>query len=495
MKGAFLVSLGALGAASAFLYWSRPERKSTLPVLTWVTTDDPVKRETAALFMKWRAAQGLPPCEMQIDHASGMMSSETAPPKQLIQGIAGLGGDLMDVSFLEVFQKSGMLTDLTAAARRGGFGVDQTYPAIRNDFLVDGRQYAFPRNVDVEMCWVNRDTFRRYGIPEPPTRWNWDQFESLGKRFVAAANPPWSHRRGFFLSSLEPVVLRRGLGLATFNETMTRCLLDDPRNVEVMRRLYRWTVEERLMPTEAEQRELASSDTNELNGALSGLASGQFGMIYHFLWALIELRPMGDLNLKVVEPFTSGFPNTQIGGGGVAVFARSRHPELAFQFLRFLTTEPFNLLVVKSGDGLPPIPAYAKTDAFLHPPGHPGERGAQEAFAKAGSEIGIAMSRSPFVPFTVMQRVDIEEMEAMLADRISPEEAARASAERINDEIATTVREDPALARLFAERVEVQKQIDARRAAGRPVPAAWISDPFYLAYYRAHGWLEKEVAP
>jgi multiple sugar transport system substrate-binding protein len=495
VKRVLLAGVGTLVAASALLYWTRPERRGTLPVLTWVTTDDPVKRETAALFRTWRAAQGLPPCEVQIDHASGMSSSGTAPPKVLIQGIVGLGGDLMDVTYLELFQKTGMLTDLTAAARRGGFGVDRTYPAIRGDFLIGGRQYGFPRNVDAEMLWVNRDTFKRYGIPEPSTRWDWDQFEQLGRRFVAAANPPGSRHRVFFLSSLEPVVIRRGLGLATFNETMTRCTLDDPRNVEVMRRLYRWTIEERLMPTETEQRELASADTTELNGAFSGLASGQFGMINSYLWALIELRLMGNLNLKVVEPFNSGFPNTQVGGGSVTVFARSRHPELAFDFLRFLTSESFNLLVIHSGDGLPPVPAYARTDAFLHPPGHPGERGAQAAFLKAATEIGIAASKSPFVLSSIVQRVDIEEMEAMLANRLSPAEAARVTAQRINDEIAVTLREDGALAQLYAARQETQRQIDARRAVGRPVPAAWISDPFLLAYYRAHGWLEKEVAP
>jgi len=27
------------------------------------------------------------------------------------------------------------------------------------------------------------------------------------------------------------------------------------------------------------------------------------------------------------------------------------------------------------------------------------------------------------------------------------------------------------------------------------VPAAWISDPFDLAYYRTRGWLEKEGSP
>lgn len=83
----------------------------------------------------------------------------------------------------------------------------------------------------------------------------------------------------------------------------------------------------------------------------------------------------------------------------------------------------------------------------------------------------------------------------MLARRLSPEDAARVTAERINAEIAYTVREDPELGQLLKEQQEIQRRIEARRAAGRPVPAAWISDPFHLAYYRARGWLEKEKAP
>ena len=495
MKQIFLTCLVGLIAASALLLWTLPEKQGKVPILTWVTDNDAMRHDTIALFHAWLAKQRLPPIDLRIT-AMDKTPYQGGASKGLIQGVSGVADDMTDIYLnqLEMFQTTGMLLDVTATARREGFGPEMTYPGIRGDFIIEGRQYGFPRSVDVTMCWVNRDTFARYGIPEPPLRWNWEQFEELGRKFVAAANPPGTRQRIFFLNRVWLPVLRRGLGLSGFNETMTRCTLDDPRNAEVLRRLYRWTVTERLMPTVAEQYSLVA-DATGFDSSFALFASGRFGIIYEGLWALIRLRPMADMRLRAVEPFSGGFPNTEVNGGPVAIYAGSRHPELAFEFLRFLTSEPYNLLVARSGDSLPPVPAYAKTQAFLHPSDRPGEQGVQAAFATAAGEIGIGASKSPFVLPSIVFRIDKEESEAVLADRISPEMGARATAARINAEIALTVRHDAALQRLFTQRLEIQRHIDAHRAAKMPVPEAWISDPFYLAYYRAHGWLEKENAP
>ena len=490
VKRTFLACLLALTAASVLLYRTLPEHRSPVPVIHWATQDDPVKRETVALFGQWLRDRGLPPIDLRIDH------SNQDTMKKLVQGVSGVGDDLLDLYFgeLEIIQATGMLTDLTDLAPREGYDLGKIYPAARSDCMVRSRQYGFPRNVDVTMCWVNRDTFARYGQPEPPTRWSWDEFEERGRRFVAAANPPGSHQRIFYINRVWPYVLRRGLGLSTFNESATRCTLDDPRNAEVLKRLYRWTVEQRLMPTDDEQRAMAA-DATGFDSSFALFAAGRFGMIYEGLWALIRLRPRGDFRLSAVEPFTGGFPNTELGCGSVVVYKGSKHPELARQFLQFLASEPFNLLVARSGDSLPTLPACAQTDAYLRPPDYPNDWGVKAAFAKAGREFAIAQSKSPFVLPIVAFRADTESLQAVLAGRLTPEEAGRSAAARINAEIALTVRQDAALAKLFAERTVLQQRIDARRAAGRPVPAAWISDPFHLAYYRAHGWLEKEAAP
>ena len=41
----------------------------------------------------------------------------------------------------------------------------------------------------------------------------------------------------------------------------------------------------------------------------------------------------------------------------------------------------------------------------------------------------------------------------------------------------------------------LQRQIEARRAAGQRVPAAWVTDSFHRAYYQKQGWLEEEAKP
>ena len=490
MKRAFLFCFLGLSAMSAALYWTRPENRSTEPVLYWMTQNDPVKRETVQEFRRWLIEQGLPPVEVRIDNSNQDIT------KKLVQGVSGVGGDLIDLYLceLELMQATGMLSDVTDLAPAGGYGSATTYQAIQGDFMVGERQYGYPRNVDVTMCWVNRDTFARYHQPEPPRQWNWDEFEERGKRFVAAANQPGTRHRVYYINRVWPPVLRRGLGLSVFNETMTRCMLDDPRNVEVLERIRRWTVDEKLMPTMEDQAAMAADGT-AFDSSFGLFAAGRFAMIYEGLWALIRLRPLGDFKLGAAEPFTGGFDNTEIASGAVAVYEGSKHKELARQFLRFLASERFNLLVARSGDSLPPIPSYAKTDTFLHPPGFEGDWEAKEVFAKAGTMHGIAQSKSPFVLPSIVFRVDTEAVEAMLADRMTAAEAAHSTADRVNAEIALRVKQDPDLRRLYDERMEIQRKIDARRAAGQPVPAAWLFDPFALAYYRAHGWVEKEAAP
>jgi multiple sugar transport system substrate-binding protein len=495
LKRVFLICLGVLTAASAALYWTLPDQTSKVPVLYWITQVDPVKLETIALFKAWLHDQGLPPVEVRIDNVN------QDPTKKLAQGLAGVGADIFDIYIFEteLFSESGMLMDVTETAHAGGFGPEATYPALYGDIVVNGRQFGFPRNAGGNMIWINQDTFARYGVPEPSAHWTWDEFEQLGRKLVTAANPPGTRQRVYFIQgfqTLSPMLLRRGLGLEIFNETMTRCTLDDPRNAEVMRRLYRWVVELHLIPTLAEQRAMTADAGRSGDEWFYLYAKGRYAMLLVDRWALIRLRDLGPLRSRVVEPFNSGFRNMEFGCGVIAAYAGTKHPKEAAQFLQFLTSEPFNLLIARSGDSLPPVPKYAGTEAFLRPPDHPEEWAMEKVFAATAPEIGIAYARSPFVQTGTLYRpvtgIDSQVYDAVMAGRLSPEEAGRVEAARIDAEIALNVRADAKLRRQYDELVKVQQKIDARRAQGRPVPVAWITNPFHRVYYKAKGWLEKE---
>jgi multiple sugar transport system substrate-binding protein len=488
----FFICLVILSATSAALYWTLPDSRSPVPVLYWITQVDTVKEETIAQFKAWRRDQGLPPVEVRIDNVN------QDPTKKLAQGLAGVGADILDIYTFEteLFAKSGMLMDVTDQAKKLGFGPDATFPGVYSDLMIGGRQYGFPRNAGAPVFWINQDTFARYGVPEPSTRWTWDEFEEIGRKLVTAANPPGTHQRVYFTQMVSQIVLRRGLGLAMFNETMTHCALDDPRNAEVMRRMYRWTTELHLVPTLQDQKAL-SSDTGRSNDDWFYLyAKGRYAMLYVDRWGLIRMREQGKLRSRVVEPCNSGFPNMEFGCGIIAAYAATKHPKEAVEFLQFLASKPFNLLVARSGDSLPPVPKYTHTDEFLRPPDHPEEWEAQQFFSHAAADLGISYDRSPFVLTDAIYRpvsgIDAQVIDAVLAGQLTPEEAGRVEAARVDAEIALNVRADPKLRQLYDAQVEVQARIDALRAQGRPIPVAWITNPFHRVYYKAKGWLEEE---
>ena len=487
MKRLFLVIFLILSAASLALYWTQPDRISPVPVLYWVTQNDPVKRETIRLFKIWLEDNRLPPVEVKIDNAN------QDPTKKLAQGLAGVGADLFDIynTQQELFASSGMLMDVTDQARELGFSSDETYPALREDIMFDGRQYGFPRNAAGAATWINTETFARYGIPEPNYRWTWDKFEEIGRKFVTAANPPGTRERKYFMQLVSLVSLRRGLGLSTFNETMTKCILDDPRNAEVMRRYYRWVVELRLVPTLAEQQAMSANSAMAGDGIFYLFAQGRYAMLQLPRWALIRLRVQGDLPLRVVEPMNSGYSNTEFSCGMVSVYTGSKHPVEAVRFLQFLASEPFNLLIARSGDSLPPVPKYVHTEEFLHPANHPNEWAAQEVFTRVAPEIGIATARSPFVISGVVYRTDTQIAQSVIAGQLTPEEAGREHAALLNAEIARSIRSNDKLRTRYEDLLKVQQKIDERRAQGLPVPLAWISNPFHQTYYKAMGWLEE----
>jgi len=492
MKRVFLLIFLLLCGASLGLYLTQPDRGSPVPVLYWITQDDPVKRETIARFEQWLKDNNLPLCEVRIDNVN------QDPTKKLAQGLAGVGADIMDIynTQTEQFAISGMLMDVTEAAQEMGFGPEKTYPALYSDLVVNGRQYGYPRNAAAPVMWINRDAFARHGLSEPDYMWTWDDFERIGKAYVEATNPPGTRQRSYFTQTLSAIQMRRSLGLSIFNETMTRSILDDPRNTEVMRRLYRWTTELRLIPTLAEQNAMSADAAREGDAVFYLFQHGRYATLCMARYALIRIRPLGKMNLRVVLPPTAEFPNMEFACGIISGYTKTKYPEHVHRFLQFLTSEPFNRLVAESGDSLPPVPEYVHTPDFLRPPDHPEEWEAQDVFSTAAATYGIASCRSPFIPLDMIIRpgtgIDTAICDSVVAGRIAPEDAGRIEAARINEVIQLNIAHDEELRAEYERLIKVQEKIDELRAAGKKIPLSWITNPFHREYYKAKGWVEED---
>jgi multiple sugar transport system substrate-binding protein len=489
--GAFIV-LTIAGLADH--WWFRDDGSATAPTLYWVTDGNPARREQVRLFRKWLADHGYPDINLQLDVSS------SDPSKKLIQGVSGVAGDILDLGpadrnlgpcDLPLFASVGMLADVTADAQKLGFGIEHTYPTLESQLCQDGRQYRFPCNVDVTMLWVNLETFERYGMPPPARRWDWESFERQGLAFVAAANPPGKPRSVYFVDTIPLNTMRRSLGLDVFNETLTRCTLDDPRAAQALETLRRWMHDEHLLPSLAEAASFAT-DSGVGGTGLQLFYRGHLAMFALGRYGLVQMRKLGDLKLDVVEPPFAEFPNAPIDTRAAAVYVASRHKDLAVRFLAFLASDSYNSQIVADADALPPDPSFCQSQAFLRPPDHPNEWRCHQAFADAALSIGVPDSASPFALPSVVFRIEKAAQEAcMNSGRLSPSQACARAAALVNDEIARSLIEDPALKAEYDRRVAIQHQIDAARRAGQPIPAEWISNPFYSRYYQSQGWIKR----
>ena len=495
MRRLFLISLLVLSAAGTATWLTQPNMQSEVPVIYWATDPNPARFEQVDMFHQWlidnnhTTPDGRPVIELRLETAEYSFRGGSG----VIQGVSGVAADIIDC-FIPWYQSIGLLADVTEAAEEYGFGIDQTYAAVEPLLKVDGRQYGFSCNVYVMGLWLNVDTLEKYGMEKPPQTWDFETFERYGREFVRRANPPGERQTVFFMNRIEHSflvkTLHRSLGTSEFNETLTRCTLDDEGYTKTLERVYKWTYVDHIAASAAEESAF-SAESGYSGIGLALFNRGNYASYVIGRWCLIRLRQYDKPPRVAVSHFPYGeFPNTVIATRSAGVYAGSKHIDLATLFLAYLASDEYSYQIVTSADAMPPNPEYTRIEEYVRPALYPNEWGSHEVSAKYAQELGIATAVSPFVPTATVGHNTTRALGQVMADLISPQEAAREAADRINAEIELTLKESPSLRQKFAELTKVQNEIDRYRREGRKVPLKWIANPFHRKYYQAMGWAD-----
>ncbi len=489
MKFLALMLLVILSLASVVTFLNLSDTKRERPVLHWVTTAETIRDGQLELFQQWLKKHDYPEMEIRMD----IRARKKADVKNIVQGVSGVAGDLLDCFNGELlqYQSVGMLEDVTEVAKEMGFEGIKTYSSFRSSMEVNGRQYGFPRNAGPIFLWVNVEAFERVGLPIPPDVWNFEEFEQVGKAYVEAYHVSGERQRFYFVRSLGGsgrATIARSLGVDIFNETMTRSNYDTAVFRDVFKMNYRWIHEVRIVPTLVDA-EALTGNSSSLNRTMSYLfAQGNFGMLPGARPGLMSFREVGPWKLSVSEYPNGGFRNTYSNGGIVGVYTESKHKELAYYFLKFLASEEFNHQIIENGDGLPPIPEYTETEAYLYPRDYPNEWNLHGRIREIETEIGIAFSFSPFISRSEDARKEKDAFDKFVANRLSAEEALAVAAKMVNASIERKAYESEE-GRLYYEKLlRDQEMIENLRKEGKPVPLELITNPFYRRYYVEMGW-------
>ncbi|KKM82719.1 hypothetical protein LCGC14_1316700 [marine sediment metagenome] len=238
---------------------------------------------------------------------------------------------------------------------------DGTLDACRKD----GHYYGLPMQAYPWGFYYNKNLFKEAGLDPPDRTWTWrGKFLDAAKR-LTRIGPDGSKRYGCIMSTSLSNVMRMAIsnGGNMFNEDNTRCVFNSAETRETVQFVYDLIVTHKVAPMPGEQ-----------NGLLL-FTTGRAAM----LPALRSLVPMFRAQLPFewdVGP-TPGWagkpPRVMVSVGNPRVVSsRTRHPEEAWQFLKFLTGKEAARMLARSGRYCMARRSAAESEEFLKttPPEH-----------------------------------------------------------------------------------------------------------------------------
>ncbi|HZT44117.1 MAG TPA: ABC transporter substrate-binding protein [Chthonomonadaceae bacterium] len=223
---------------------------------------------------------------------------------------------------------------------------------VWSEVEVDGRHFSVPLDVHILGMYFNRQLFRQAGIVSPPT----DRDGFLDALHKLTRHPPGGPDQwGFVFTNLSSNVytVMRQYGGPFFTDDLSRCMMNDPRNVAALQFCVDLIRRERVAPP--------PEDFDAWVGFLQGKVATAFEGIY----MLADLQKQTDLDF-------GGAPVPQIGSER-AVWANSHtlclragmhgaELQAAWRFVRYLSDNSLDW----AGGGQIPVRKSLRDTARFH---------------------------------------------------------------------------------------------------------------------------------
>ncbi|MCB1776675.1 MAG: ABC transporter substrate-binding protein [Candidatus Competibacteraceae bacterium] len=218
--------------------------------------------------------------------------------------------------------------------------IEQNFPAIVANNTVDGHLVGMPWFTDVGLMYYRKDLLEKYGLSAPK---DWSELidtalyiqtqerkagraEMWGYVFQGAAY------EGLSCNALEWIAAYDGGTVVDMEGAIT---IDNPQAILAIARAASW------IDTVAPPQVLSFNEEDAYQMFQSGNAV--FMRNWPFAWALLNAKDspvatkIGALTLP--QGGAKGFPASVLGGWQLAVSKYSKHPEVAADLVRYLTSE------------------------------------------------------------------------------------------------------------------------------------------------------------
>ena len=334
--------------------------------------------------------------EFEAAHPGVRIQMEQIPgygqyaPKLLMMHVAGSIPDViqLDAAAGAMFIDNGVLRDLRSfIAEDPDFHLDDYFENVLEAMRRGGALYGIPLDFSPMVMYYNKRLFDAAGVPYPQPGWNWDDFlataEKLTVRPPGAARPT---QYGMAFENEMPFwvlwLWTNGGDVLSPDGRRASGYFDGPRAVEAVQFLIDLMTTRRVAP---HPRDIASAGVDLFR-------SEQAAMELKGHWKLLDYRAEG-LDVGVVGLPTNGVPRTTVVyASGMSVTSRARHPRLAWEFVKHMTSASVQARRVASG-----LAISGNKQAAAKFAGTPIEDAFIEEIRYARRPWGATVERYPFI--------------------------------------------------------------------------------------------------
>jgi multiple sugar transport system substrate-binding protein len=273
-------------------------------------------------------------------------------PQKLLTMLAGNAAP--DVFFLgateyRAFQKRDVLLDLTSMFE-SEMSLDDFVPSSAEIMNIDGKIFGVSSCIVSPVLYYNKDVFDKAELAYPPSdpanAWTWEEFRDAAKKLTVKDGDKVTQYGAFglenFYMTTAEIISNGG---ALFNDDYTKMALNSPEANEVLQSILDLRVNDGSSPT-AKTLESVGMKANQM------LQTGKVAMVVDGSWALQELASMGfPVGVAALPKFNDAKTHGQAHVHAAA--AKTKHPQEAWELLKFLSSEEYQVANVNAGLWMP----------------------------------------------------------------------------------------------------------------------------------------------
>ncbi|MBD2868879.1 ABC transporter substrate-binding protein [Paenibacillus sp. IB182493] len=248
---------------------------------------------------------------------------------------------MLERAYVEMFADSEVLEDLTPYLEKSGISADEFTPGLMGHSYFNDQLVSLPLNRSTPILHVNKTLLDEKGLAVPTT---WEELEAAANALVVKENGEYT-RYGFSMpyDTWYPIAMISQAEGTFFNEDKTSIgFYDNGVGMKVFSQL------KKLQGTGALYYPPSTDSGNIVNGMFK---EGKVAMVYQSTGSIGGLASAVDFDyVTAFLPKDKVFANPT-GGANVSMLAASENKEGAWEFIRWMETDPQGALpfILESG--------------------------------------------------------------------------------------------------------------------------------------------------